>query len=36
MINIIIVPKQPPPNFLAEYPAIIVLKKPFIIFLFNN
>ena len=25
----IIVPKQPHPSFFAEYPAIIVLKKPF-------
>ncbi|GAA4055503.1 hypothetical protein GCM10022388_22630 [Flavobacterium chungnamense] len=28
--KIIIVLIQPPPNFLAEYPAINVLKNPFI------
>lgn len=33
-MNTIIVPMQPPPNFLAPHPASIVLKNPFIIFNF--
>lgn len=27
---------QPPPNFLAEYPAINVLKNPFMMFSFKG
>lgn len=30
-----IVVRQPPPNFFAVIPAMIVLKKPFMAFLFK-